>query len=275
MGRLVAQQLTKSLGQNFIIDNRPGAANIIATEIVAKAPPDGYTLFMTTNTSHSANPAMFKKLPYDPIKDFAPILLVGEVPFALVVNNAVPVKTTAELIAYAKANPGKLSFPYASSTAQVAGETLRVMSGIDAVGVAYKSSPQAATDLIGGQTQFYFIDFGTGLPHIKSGRMRALAATNNRTPLLPGLPAMSETLPGFALTSWNGVLAPAGTPRDIITRLNTELRAVLARPELRERLNVIGLEVMGTGTPEEFGTFLQVELDKWAKWVKDAGIQPE
>jgi tripartite-type tricarboxylate transporter receptor subunit TctC len=218
---------------------------------------------------------MFKKLPYDPIKDFAPILLVGEVPFALVVNNAVPVKTTAELIAYAKANPGKLSFPYASSTAQVAGETLRVMSGISAVAVAYKSSPQAATDLISGQTQFYFIDFGTGLPHIKSGRMRALAATNKRTELLPGLPAMSETLPGFALTSWNGVLAPAGTPKEIITRLNTELRAVLARPELRERLNVIGLEVMGSGTPEEFGGFLQVELDKWAKWVKDAGIQSE
>ena len=137
------------------------------------------------------------------------------------------------------------------------------------------AGPQAATDLISGQTQFYFIDFGTGLPHIKSGRMRALAATNKRTPLLPGLPAMSETLPGFALTSWNGVLAPAGTPKEIIARLNSEMRKVLARPEVRERLNVIGLEVMGTGTPEEFAAFLQAELAKWAKWVKDAGIQPE
>ena len=275
IARVVAQALIERLGQPVIVDPKPGASGQIAAELVAKAAPDGYTLFMTTNTSHSANPAMFKKLPYDPIKDFAPILLVGEVPFALVVNNAVPVKTTAELIAYAKANPGKLSFPYASSTAQVAGETLRVMSGINAVAVAYKSSPQAATDLISGQTQFYFIDFGTGLPHIKSGRMRALAATNQRTELLPGLPAMSETLPGFALTSWNGVLAPAGTPKEIVARLNTELRAVLTRPELRERLNVIGLEVMGTGTPEDFGAFLQVELDKWAKWVKDAGIQPD
>ena len=149
------------------------------------------------------------------------------------------------------------------------------MSGINAVGIPYKSSPQAATDLIGGQTQFYFIDFGTGLPHIKSGKIRALGATNKRTDLLPGVPAMSETLPGFALTSWNGVLAPAGTPREIVTRLNAELRAVLARPELRERLNNIGLEVFGTGTPEEFGAFLQNELAKWAKWVKDAGIQPE
>ena len=275
IARLVSQALIERLGQPVIVDPKPGASGQIAAEFVAKSAADGYTLFMTTNTSHSANPAMFKKLPYDPIKDFAPVLLVGEVPFALVVNNAVPVKTTAELIAYAKANPGKLSFPYASSTAQVAGETLRVMSGISAVAVAYKSSPQAATDLISGQTQFYFIDFGTGLPHIKGGRMRALAATNKRTELLPGLPAMSETLPGFALTSWNGVLAPAGTPKEIVARLNAELRAVLARPELRERLNVIGLEVMGSGTPEEFGSFLQVELDKWSKWVKDAGIQPE
>ena len=275
IARVVAQALIERLGQPVIVDPKPGASGQIAAEFVAKSAPDGYTLFMTTNTSHSANPVMFKKLPYDPIKDFAPILLVGEVPFALVVNNALPVKTTAELIAYGKANPGKLSFPYASSTAQVAGETLRVMSGIEAVAVAYKSSPQAATDLISGQTQFYFIDFGTGLPHIKSGRMRALAASAKRTPLLPGLPAMSETLPGFALTSWNGVLAPAGTPKEIVLRLNADLRAVLTRPEVRERLNNIGLEVMGTGTPEEFGGFLQVELDKWAKWVKDAGIKPE
>ncbi len=275
IARVVAQALIDRLGQPVIVDAKPGASGQIAAEFVAKSPPDGYTLFMTTNTSHSANPAMFKKLPYDPIKDFAPILLVGEVPFVLVVNNDIPAKTTAELIAYAKAHPGKLSFPYASSTAQVAGETFRVMSGIDAVAVAYKSSPQAATDLISGQTQFYFIDFGTGLPHIKSGRMRALAATNKRTELLPGVPAMSETLPGFALTSWNGVLAPAGTPKEIVTRLNAEMRAVLARAEVRDRLNGIGLEVMGTGTPEDFGNFLKVELAKWAKWVKDAGIKPE
>src|SRR5512140_3241345 len=143
IARVVGQALTERLGQAVIVDPKPGASGQIAAEFVAKSPPDGYTLFMTTNTSHSANPAMFKKLPYDPIKDFSPILLVGEVPFVLVVNNTVPVKTTAELIAYAKANPGKLSFPYASSTAQVAGETLRQMSGIDAVAVAYKSSPQA------------------------------------------------------------------------------------------------------------------------------------
>jgi tripartite-type tricarboxylate transporter receptor subunit TctC len=275
IGRVVAQALTERMGQPVIVDAKPGASGQIAAEFVAKSAPDGYTLFMTTNTTHSANPAMFKKLSYDPIKDFAPILLVGEVPFVLVVNVDLPVKTTAELIAYARANPGKLSFPYASSTAQVAGETFRLLAGINAVSVPYKSSPQAATDLIAGQTQFYFIDFGTGLPHIKSGKMRALGATNTRTPLLPGVPAISETLPGFAMTSWNGVLAPAGTPKEIVTRLNADLRAVLARPEVRERLNSIGLEVSGTGTPEDFGVFLRNELSKWAKWVKDAGIQPE
>ena len=275
IARVVAQGLAERLGQPVIVDPKPGASGQIAAEFVARSAADGYTLFMTTNTSHSANPAMFRKLPYDPIKDFSPILLVGEVPFVLVVNNDVPARSTAELIAYAKANPGKLSFPYASSTAQVAGETLRVMSGIDAVAIAYKSSPQAATDLISGQTQFYFIDFGTGLPHIRSGRMRALAASAKRTPLLPGLPAVGETLPGFSLTSWNGVLAPAGTSKEIIAKLNADLRAVVARPEVRERLTNIGLEVMGTGTPEEFGAFLQAELVKWAKWVQDAGIKPE
>lgn len=275
IGRVVAQALTERMGQPVIVDAKPGASGQIAAEFVAKSAPDGHTLFMTTNTTHSANPAMFRKLPYDPIKDFTPVLLVGEVPFVLVVNIDVPAKTTAELIAYAKANPGKLSFPYASSTAQVAGETFRLIAGIDAVAVPYKSSPQAATDLIGGQTQFYFVDFGTGLPHIKSGKMRALGATNTRTPLLPGVPAISETLPGFAMTSWNGVLAPAGTAADIVARLNAELRAVLAKPEVRERLNSIGLEVSGTGTPEDFGAFLRNELAKWAKWVKDAGIRPE
>jgi len=275
IARIVGQALQERLGQTILVDPKPGASSQIAADFVAKAAPDGYTLFMTTNTSHSANPAMFKKLPYDPIKDFAPVLLVGEVPFVLVVNTSLPVKSTTELIAYARANPGKLSFPYPSSTAQVAGETLRVMARIDAVGVPYKNSPQAAADLISGQTHFYFIDFGTGLPHIKSGKMRALAFVNARSSLLPGVPAIGEVLPGFALAAWNGVLAPAGTPKEIVNRLNTELRAVLARPELRERLNTIGLEVMGTGTPEEFGSFLQVEIGKWAKWVKDAGIQPE
>ena len=273
--RVVSQALSERLKTPIVVDSRPGASGIIAAELVAKSAPDGYTLFMTTNTSHSANPSMFKKLPYDPIKDFAPIILVGELPFVLVVNNDLPVKTVAELVAYAKKNPGKLSFPYASSTSQVSSETLKHMTKIDVVAIPYKSSPQATTDLISGQTQFFITDFATALPHIRAGKMRAVAVTPKRTKSLPGVPAMDESLPGFDLISWNGILAPAGTPPEIITRLNTELKAVLAAPEIRERLESQGFEVTGTSSPAQFGDFLKREIAKWAKWVKDADIQPE
>jgi tripartite-type tricarboxylate transporter receptor subunit TctC len=218
---------------------------------------------------------MFKKLPYDPIRDFAPIILVGELPFVLVVNNALPVKTVNELIAYARANPGKLSFPYASSTSQVSSETLKAMTKIDVVGIPYKSSPQATTDLISGQTQFFITDFATSLPQLRAGKMRAIAVTPRRTSAMPGIPAMDESLPGFDLISWNGVLAPAGTPPEIIAKLNAELKAVLAMPEVRERLATLGYDVTGTGSPGDFAEFLKREIAKWAKWVKDAGIQAE
>jgi tripartite-type tricarboxylate transporter receptor subunit TctC len=273
--RVVSQALADRLKQAVVVDNRPGASGIIAAELVAKSAPDGYTLFMTTNTTHSANPSMFKKLPYDPIKDFAPIILVGELPFVLVVNNDLPVKTVNELVAYAKKNPGKLSFPYASSTAQVSGETLRVMTKIEAVGIPYKSSPQATTDLMAGQTQFFITDLATSLQHIRAGKMRAIAVTPRRTKLLPGIPAMDEALPGFDLISWNGILAPAGTPPDIVNKLNADLKAVLTQPDVRERLEGLGFDVTGTSSPAQFADFLKREIAKWAKWVKDANIEPE
>ena len=273
--RVVGQALSERLKQPVVVDSRPGASGIIAAELVAKSPPDGYTLMMSTNTPHSANPSMFKKLPYDAIKDFAPIMLVGELPFVLVVNNDLPVRTVPELIAYAKANPGKLSFPYASSTSQVSSETLRHMTKIDVVAIPYKSSPQATTDLISGQTQFFITDFATSLPQIRAGKMRAVAVTPRRTKAMPGVPAMDETLPGFDLISWNGILAPAGTPADVIARLNADLKAVLAQPDVRERLEALGFDVTGTSTPAQFADFLKREIAKWAKWVADAGIQPE
>jgi tripartite-type tricarboxylate transporter receptor subunit TctC len=273
--RLVAQALGDRLKQSVVVDNRAGASGIIAAELVAKSPADGYTLFMTTNTTHSANPSMFKTLPYDPIKDFVPVILVGELPFVLVVNNDLPVKTVNELIAYAKANPGKLSFPYASSTSQVSSETLRVMTGIQAVAIPYKSSPQATTDLMAGRTQFFITDLATSLPHIRAGKVRAIALTPRRSPLLPGIPAMDESLPGFDLISWNGILAPASTSPDIVGKLNAELKIVLAQPELREKLEALGFSVTGTSTPTQFSDFLKLEIAKWAKWVREAGIQPE
>jgi tripartite-type tricarboxylate transporter receptor subunit TctC len=273
--RIVAQALGDRLKQSIVVENHAGASGIIAAELVAKSAPDGYTLFMTTNTTHSANPSMFKALPYDPITGFAPIILVGELPFVLVANNDLPVKTVNELVAYAKANPGKLSYPYASSTSQVSSETLRGMTGIQAVAIPYKSSPQATTDLIAGRTQFFITDLATSLPHIRAGKMRAIALTPRRTPLLPGIPAIDESLPGFDLISWNGILAPAGTPADIVGKLSTELKTVLSQTETREKLEALGFTVTGTSTPAQFSDFLKLEIAKWAKWVMEAGIQPE
>jgi tripartite-type tricarboxylate transporter receptor subunit TctC len=273
--RIVAQALGDRLKQSIVVENHAGASGIIAAELVTKAAPDGYTLFMTTNTTHSANPSMFKSLPYDPIKGFAPVILVGELPFVLVVNNDLPVKTVNELVAYAKANPGKLSFPYASSTSQVSSETLRVMTGMQAVAIPYKSSPQATTDLMAGRTQFFITDLATSLSHIRAGAVRAIAVTPRRTPLLPGIPAMDESLPGFDLISWNGILAPAGAPADIVAKLNAELKTVLAQAAVREKLEALGFSVTGTSTPAQFSDFLKLEIAKWTKWVKEAGIQPE
>lgn len=276
VARTLASGLAERLKQPVLIDNKPGASGQLGAQAVAGAKPDGYTLFMTTNTSHSANPALFKALRYDPIKDFTPIARVGELPFALAVNLDLPVKNVRELIDYAKANPGKISYATPNSTSLVASETIRRMAGIDIVGIPYKSSPQAMTDLLGGRIHLYVVDLGSGGAMMKSGKIRTLATTTaNGSKMLPGVPSLAATLPGFDLTSWNGVFGPAGLPRAIVEKLNMELLAVLASKDVQEKLSQVGFEVWPSKTPEEFGAYVGDQLAHWTALIKAAGIQPE
>jgi tripartite-type tricarboxylate transporter receptor subunit TctC len=276
VARITAQHLSQALGQQVVVDNKPGANGAIAAQEAARAAPDGYTLFMTTNTTHSANPSLMKKIPYDPVKDFAPVSRMGNLPFMLVVNNNLPVKSVKDLIAWAKANPGKLTYGSGNSTGIVSGATFTRMAGIEAVHVPYKSTPPALTDLVGGQISMMFVDFGAGIAHVSGGKIRALAVTTaKRSALVPDLPSMAEAgLPGFDITSWNGVFAPAKTPPEIIKRLNAELVKIVAKPEVKEQFAKIGFDSF-TSTPEELAAFVQSELVKWGKMIKDAGIEPE
>ena len=276
VARAVASGLAARLKQPVIVDNKPGASAQVAAQYVAKAKPDGYTLFMTTNTSHSANPALYKSLKYDPIKDFTPVARVGELPFALAVNPAVPAKTLAELLDYARANPGKLSYATPNSTSLVAMESIKHIAKIDVLGVPYKSSPQAMTDLVGGQVQIYVADLGSGMGMLKTDKVRALGVTAAQpTPMLPGVPPIGQTVKGFDLTSWNGIFGPAGLPQPMVQRLNTELQAVLADKDLQDKLAQIGFQVWPSKTPEEFTQYVAGQLTHWRTLIQQAGIQPE
>jgi tripartite-type tricarboxylate transporter receptor subunit TctC len=276
VGRIVGQKLSERLRQPIVVENRPGANGQIAAEFVAKAKPDGYTLFMTTNTSHSANPSLYKALRYDPIKDFTPIVRTGELPFALAVNNELPVKSVKELIEYARANPAKLSYGTPNSTSLVATETLKNQAKIDIVGVPYKSSPQALTDLIGNQIQIYVVDFGSGMQMIKANRVRTIAVTPARgSRILPNTPPIGATIPGFDLTSWNGIFGPAGVPREIVDKLSIEVNAVLAEKDVQEKLAGAGFEVWPSKNPAEFEKYVADQLALWTRLIKAANIQPE
>lgn len=276
VARTVGQKLSERLKQPVVIDNKPGASAQVGAQFVAKAKPDGYTLFMTTNTSHSANPSLFAALKYDPIKDFTPIARVGELPFALAVHPSVPAKSIKELIDYARAHPGKLSYATPNSTSLVATETIKRIAGVDIVGVPYKSSPQAMTDLIGGQVEVYVVDFGSGMSMIRTDKIRTLGVTTAEgSKILPGVPPIGKTVTGFDLTSWNGIFGPAGLPRPVVDRLNTELQAVLADKEVQDKLAQIGFEVWPTKTPDEFGKYVADQLAHWTTLIKQAGIKPE
>ena len=276
VARVIAQKLSDRLKQQVIVDNKPGASAQIAAVFVARAKPDGYTLFMTTNTSHSANPSLFQNLKYDPIKDFTPIVRTGELPFALVVANALPIRSMKDLIDYARANPGKLSYATPNSTSLVASETIKHLAGVDIVGVPYKSSPQAMTDVVGGQIDMYVTDFGSGLAMIKSDKVRTLAVTPaNGSIILPDVPPIGRTLTGFDLTSWNGIFGPAGVPKPIVDRINTEVLAILAEKDVQDRLAVIGFEVWPSSSPEVFAKYVADQLALWTRLIKQANIKPE
>ena len=273
--RAFAQKLGDATKQTPIVDNRAGAAGIIGTQFVAKSPADGYTLLFGTTGTHTTNPAVYAKLPYDPVKDFAPVSNFADSPFLLVVHPSVPANTLQGLVALAKSRPGQLD--YASfgtgSSAHLAGEMLRTVAGINIVHVAYKGGPPAVTDLVGGHVSLMFNSLPAVLPLVKSDRLRALAvASAKRVPTLPALPTFSEAgYAGFEAGSWYGVLAPAGTPREAISRLHAETVRMLALPDIRQKLAAEGAEAIGN-SPEEFAAQIQRDMARWAKVAREAKI---
>ena len=277
MARILADELRTAFDQPFVVDNKPGASAQIGADLVAKSHPDGYTLFLTTNTSHSANPFLFKKLNYDPIRDFAPVANVMRIPVIIVVDPKLPVASLPELITYAKANPGKLSFGYGNSIGQVVGASFAKRTGLEVITVPYKSTPQAMTDVISGQVSFTVADMASGQSFVNSGRLKALAVSSaKRSPLMPNVAAMSETpgLEGFEVIAWVALFAPAGTPKDIVDKLNAVVGKALTKPEVKERIAGFAAEA-APSSPEELGEFVKDQLASWGKSIKEAGIQPE
>src|SRR5881227_2621723 len=274
--RLISKELGVALGVGMVIDNKAGANGSIAASYVARSAPDGYTLFVTTNTSHSANPYLLKTLTYDPVKDFTPIARTGDLPFMLVINPELPVKSVAELVAYGKANPGKLTYASGSSSSIVSGATFAHNAGIDMLHVPYKSSPPALNDVMGGRVSMMFVDILTGLPHVQGNALRALAVTTkDRSSLVPNLPSMQEAgVPDFDISSWQGYFGPAGLPKEIVTRLNAEIRKIVEKPEIKAQLATLGMDAF-SGTPEQLGTFVDEQLVLWEKLIKNAGIEKQ
>lgn len=273
VARILAQHLGPALGQSVVIENKAGANGAIAAAYVARAEPDGHTLMLSTNTAHAAAPSLNKSVAYDPIKDFTPITRVGSYTFVLAVHPSVPVDSIAELVAYAKANPDKLTYASGNSTGIVMGETFKSITGTQILHVPYRSAPPALSDVLGGRISMMFIDLAPGLPHIETKSIKALAVTTaQRSPLLPNLPSMREAgVSGLEIDPWAGMFAPAKTPREIVERLNAELRKIIAKKEVVDVLGAGGF-VAFSNTPEEFAEFVKDELAKWTKLIKDAGI---
>jgi tripartite-type tricarboxylate transporter receptor subunit TctC len=275
IARVMGRELQEALGQPFVVENKPGAQGSIAATEVARSAPDGYTLMVTTNTPQAANVSLFKKLNYDPVKDFAPIARLGTISFMIMVRPDFPAKNFKEFLSHARANPGKLSAGYGSAGSQVSQAMLRSMGKIDFIDVPYKGLPQAITDVLGGSVSFTFADLANALAQIKGGKLRGIAVTSQkRSALAPDVPAIAEELPGYELIAWFALVAPAGTPAPVVSRLHDITVKSLAKPDVAARFASLGTDVAPLN-PEQLGGFIRSEIAKWAKMAKEAGIKPE
>jgi tripartite-type tricarboxylate transporter receptor subunit TctC len=278
ISRVVGNRLGEALGQSIVVDARPGAGGVLGTDIAAHSPADGYTLFMGNNSTHGSNPALYSKLPYDAIKDFVPIIYVAATPYVLSVHPSMPVKNLKELITFAKARPGQINYASAGngSTHHFSGELLKALAGIDIVHVPYKGSTPALGALVAGEVSMMFSNVADTQPLIKANRIRSIAVTaDKRSPAMPDVPTMAEAgLKDFLVFSWFGLLAPAGTPAAIITRINAETVKVLLRPDVKAALNAQGLEVISS-TPEQFGNHIKTEIARMTKIAQSAGIKAD
>ena len=278
LARLLGQKLAEAFGQPVVVENRAGAGGNIGTELAARTPPDGYTLITGNNATFGANPSLYKKLPFDPIRDFAPIVLVATQPNILVVHPSLPVRSVKELIAFARARPGQLNYANSGTgaAAHLAAELFKSMTGTAIESIAYKSAAPALVDLMAGQTHLMFATSLSVMQHIQSGRLRPLGVTTGRrASAVKDLPTIAEAgVPGFEATTWHGVLTTGGTPPAVVNRLNAEINRALQIPDVRERLAGLGAEIIG-GTPKEFADHIAREIPKWAKVVKAANVQLE